>query len=151
MTAPVPVPPDMASPDEAPWYADGLRFECTACGACCTGAPGAIWVDAGEQRAIAAAAGISLMELRLKRTRLIDGRMSLRERANGDCTFLDSHTRKCTVYAARPVQCRTWPFWDSNLDTPADWDRTRSECPGAGVGPLVSLEDVRERAGRRAL
>ncbi|WP_171190083.1 YkgJ family cysteine cluster protein, partial [Alienimonas chondri] len=86
-----------------------------------------IWVDAEEQTAIADAAGISLMELRLKHTRLVGGRMSLRERANGDCTFLDPDTRKCTVYAARPVQCRTWPFWDSNLETPADWERTKTE------------------------
>ena len=29
-----------------PWYRDGLRFECTRCGHCCTGAPGYVWVDA---------------------------------------------------------------------------------------------------------
>ena len=33
----------MDSPAE-PWYRDGLRFECTRCGACCTGAPGYVWV-----------------------------------------------------------------------------------------------------------
>nr|WP_261342405.1 YkgJ family cysteine cluster protein [Alienimonas californiensis] len=137
--------------NDEPWYANGLRFSCTACGACCTGAPGAIWVDDEEQAAIAEAAGISLMELRLKRTRLIGGRVSLRERANGDCTFLDPNTRKCTVYAARPVQCRTWPFWDSNLNTPADWERTKAECPGAGVGQLVSLQDIRRQANQRSL
>ncbi|QDT15305.1 YkgJ family cysteine cluster protein [Alienimonas californiensis] len=108
-------------------------------------------MDDEEQAAIAEAAGISLMELRLKRTRLIGGRVSLRERANGDCTFLDPNTRKCTVYAARPVQCRTWPFWDSNLNTPADWERTKAECPGAGVGQLVSLQDIRRQANQRSL
>ena len=87
----------------------------------------------------------------MKHTRLVGGRVSLRERANGDCTFFDSRTRKCTVYAARPTQCRTWPFWDSNLATPADWARTRSECPGAGVGELVPLRDIRRRANQRAL
>ena len=143
--------PDDAAPDGEPWYADGLRFACTACGACCTGEPRAIWVDDAEQAAIAEAAGISLAELRLKHTRLIGGRVSLRERPNGDCTFLDPDTRRCRVYAARPVQCRTWPFWDSNPAAPADWDRTRAECPGAGTGPLVSLTDIRARANARRL
>lgn len=27
-----------------PWYADGLRFECTRCGHCCTGEPGTVRV-----------------------------------------------------------------------------------------------------------
>ena len=30
--------------DSPEWYRDGLRFECTRCGACCTGAPGYVWV-----------------------------------------------------------------------------------------------------------
>ena len=29
--------------DSGPWYADGLSFECTMCGNCCTGPPGAVW------------------------------------------------------------------------------------------------------------
>ena len=31
-----------------PWYADGLRFECTQCGDCCSGEPGYVWVDEDE-------------------------------------------------------------------------------------------------------
>ena len=30
------------------WYAEGLRFACTGCGDCCTGEPGAIWVNEDE-------------------------------------------------------------------------------------------------------
>ena len=37
-----------------PWYAAGLRFFCTQCGDCCSGAPGFVWVNeeeiAAEQR-----------------------------------------------------------------------------------------------------
>ena len=33
-----------------PWYRDGLRFACTRCGACCTGAPGYVWVDRRADR-----------------------------------------------------------------------------------------------------
>ena len=37
-----------------PWYADGLQFECTQCGDCCTGAPGYVWVNKSEIEALAA-------------------------------------------------------------------------------------------------
>ena len=33
---------------KTPWYRDGLAFSCTRCGACCTGAPGYVWVTAEE-------------------------------------------------------------------------------------------------------
>ena len=36
-----------------PWYEDGLRFRCTRCGACCTGSPGFVWVNAEELADIA--------------------------------------------------------------------------------------------------
>ena len=45
-------------------------------------------------------------------TRKAQGRVTLRERANGDCVFWDRKAG-CTVYPARPAQCRTWPFWES--------------------------------------
>ncbi|WP_296458322.1 hypothetical protein [Rubinisphaera sp.] len=35
------------------WYKDGLKFECTQCGNCCTGGPGAVWVSEEEIQAIA--------------------------------------------------------------------------------------------------
>ncbi|HEV3166004.1 MAG TPA: YkgJ family cysteine cluster protein, partial [Isosphaeraceae bacterium] len=42
---------------ESPWYRDGLQFECTRCGACCTGAPGFVWVDEAEIARLAAYRG----------------------------------------------------------------------------------------------
>ncbi|MFG0333730.1 MAG: YkgJ family cysteine cluster protein, partial [Maioricimonas sp. JB049] len=73
-------------------------------------------------------------------------RTSLREFANGDCTFFDGRTRSCTIYPARPVQCRTWPFWKSNLSSPEDWQQVGQSCPGVGNGDFVSLEEITERA-----
>ena len=72
--------------------------------------------------------------------------MSLTERQNGDCTFFDSETRRCTVYTARPAQCRTWPFWKSNIENRDAWKATQEGCPGAGHGQLVQLEEIERRA-----
>jgi Fe-S-cluster containining protein len=133
--------------DEA-WYKDGLQFTCTQCGDCCTGAPGVVWVTDEELQEIAKLLGKSIGEVRLFHTRIVNGRVSLTEYGNGDCTFFDPRKRSCTVYESRPVQCRTWPFWNSHLKSPETWQSVCETCPGSGQGTFFSLEQIEERAGR---
>ena len=130
------------------WYKDGLRFTCTGCGNCCTGAPGVVWVNDDEIEQIAELIGKSVGEIRTFHTRLYGNRVSLAEYANGDCTFFDPETRKCNVYAARPSQCRTWPFWKSNLETEKSWVEVQETCPGAGNGDFFSLDEVKAQAAK---
>ncbi len=137
----------MNSIDETPWYRDGLRFECTRCGACCTGAPGYVWVDSEEIARLAEFRGESFEEFSSKYVRQVGIRYSLIERPGGDCIFWE-RDRGCTVYSARPSQCRTWPFWTENIESPEDWARTQQTCPGSGRGQLVPLEEI-EAAARR--
>ncbi len=127
-----------------PWYKDGLRFTCTRCGHCCTGAPGYVWVTDDEIAALARFRGESVAELTAVSTRLVGGKRSLREKLNGDCVFYDRH-KGCTVYPVRPRQCRTWPFWESNLETPAAWQQTCATCPGSGQGELIPAEEITRR------
>jgi Fe-S-cluster containining protein len=127
-----------------PWYRDGLRFECTRCGACCTGAPGYVWVNEEEIAALARHRGEPVGQATQLYTRPVGQRRSLRERANGDCVFYDREAG-CTVYSVRPRQCRTWPFWESNLGTPEEWERTCRVCPGSGKGELIPAEEITRR------
>jgi len=69
---------------------------------------------------------------------------SLREKANGDCVFYDRR-EGCTIYPVRPRQCRTWPFWESNVSTPEAWQRTCEVCPGSGQRELISVEEITRR------
>lgn len=126
------------------WYRDGLRFECTQCGGCCSGEPGYVWVNAEEISAIAQTLELDEDAFRQKFVRKVGARFSLIEYPDGDCIFLDPKTRGCLVYAARPIQCRTWPFWSSNVKSKKDWQATCSVCPGAGVGELFSIEQIDE-------
>ncbi len=135
--------PDDA-PEPAPWYQDGLAFACTRCGACCTGEPGFVWVDEDEVHALAATVGESVDHFEKLYTRKTRGRRTLRERANGDCVFFE-RGKGCTVYKVRPKQCRTWPFWESNLESPEAWAATAAVCPGAGRGELIPLEEITRR------
>jgi len=130
-----------------PWYADGLRFKCTGCGDCCTGAPGYVWLNGADIQRLAAETNLPVAEFESRYVRSIGVRKSLIELQNGDCIFFDNKSRKCQVYGARPRQCRSWPFWDSNLRTPETWEATCESCPGCGKGPLHQIETIEiERA-----
>lgn len=127
------------------WYQDGLRFECTGCGGCCSGDPGYVWVDDDEIAGMAALMRISVESFEHRFVRTEAGQKSLVEYPDGDCIFLEPDSRRCSIYEARPVQCRTWPFWNSNLRTPGDWKQTCRDCPGSGVGKLYSWEEIETR------
>ena len=127
-----------------PWYSGGLNFTCTQCGKCCTGDPGFVWVTDEEIQKLAAFRGEPLREFVPLYTRKARGKVTLREKANGDCVFFDEK-RGCTVYHVRPRQCRTWPFWESNLDSPEKWEQTEAICPGSGEGELIPVEEIVKR------
>jgi Fe-S-cluster containining protein len=126
------------------WYKDGLCFECTQCGHCCTGEPGYVWVNDEEIAALAAYRGENVEQVTALYTRTVNRKHSLRERTNGDCIFYDRKAG-CTVYPVRPRQCQTWPFWESNVETPAAWKRTCEVCPGSGKGELIAVEEITSR------
>ncbi len=138
------------------WYADGLRFECTQCGNCCTGGPGAVWFTADEGRAIAARLGVSEGQFLDRYTRRIGVRRSFNERKTEhgfDCVFLDRSTAPgkamCSIYDVRPTQCRTWPFWPENLETEAAWDAAKRLMPCHGMNrgrlhPFVEITVTRD-------
>ncbi len=129
-----------------PWYYEGLRFRCLGCGQCCTADPGYVWVRAAEIDALAAALGMETPAFEAAFVRTVGQRKSLTERADGDCILFDKATRRCMVYDARPAQCRTWPFWASNLRSPETWEETRQACPGTRRGPLVDREGIERQA-----
>lgn len=129
---------------KTPWYQDGLRFECTQCGKCCTGAPGYVWLDDAEVEALAIRLGMSENAFRRQYTRREGDRRTLIEKQNNDCIFYDSSVG-CTVYEQRPRQCRSWPFWDSNLKSESHWQKTVEICPGSGEGRLYSIEEITEK------
>lgn len=125
---------------------DGLRFECTGCGKCCT-MDGDVWLAPEESEAISAhlnMANVSAFEALYSRESVAskDGKWLCLVRGTETnveppspiipssstpqkgCVFLDPFG-KCSIYDVRPVQCRTYPFWPSLLESPEIW---RSEA-----------------------
>lgn len=125
-----------------PWYHAGLRFGCLGCGNCCTGEPGYVWVTQSEIQQLAELLGMDVEQFELLFVRCVGRRKSLVELPNGDCIFLERPSMRCKVYPARPQQCRTWPFWRSNLESRAAWATTARRCPGTDRGRLYRSEEI---------
>jgi len=136
------------------WYAQGLRFECLQCGRCCSGEPGYVWVTPQEIRKIAAFLGCEDEQLEPRYLRRVGTRFSLTEMPNGDCVFLARRNGRavCAIYPVRPLQCRTWPFWRSNLTSAARWAEVARTCPGMNRGAhydAAAIEELRNGENRR--
>jgi hypothetical protein len=129
-------------PKDKAWFAKGLRFKCTECGGCCTGGPGYVWIDPEEIEAMAEHLGISIDTFTRSYVRKVGDRYSLTETPQYDCVFLKG--KKCSLYAARPRQCRTFPWWSYNLESQEAWDEAGKYCEGIDHpdAPLISYKEI---------
>ncbi len=123
-----------------------LRFECTSCGKCCRirGEYAYVYVNDAEVKALAKLLDVPRKTFRSRYTKVDEGgwRELLFE---GDrCIFLDGETNQCTVYEARPFQCRTFPFWTTFVDENGWTDEVRAMCEGIDQGRVYSPEETEE-------
>jgi len=104
---------------------------CASCGGnCCTGESGNIFVSVTEITAIAKLLEMDERDFRREYLHKVAYRYSLKEKiVNGshDCVFFDRSQNGCSIYTARPLQCRTFPFWDYFRHR---IDELKAECPG---------------------
>lgn len=126
------------------FWQDGLCFSCREdCSACCGGGPGYVWLDGSEVVEISRHLGLHVPEFLAKYARSVGGEISLRERGeeeNWNCVFLENGL--CKIYSVRPMQCRTYPFWEQNLVTESRWQKLLQNCPGAGEGRRYSPDEI---------
>lgn len=137
----------------SPFYARGLRFSCTRCSHCCRHEPGYVFLSRKDLRDLVAITGVAEPDfLGLYCVRVQIGelpRLSLREKPNFDCIFWEEGG--CSVYEGRPLQCRSYPFWASNVDSEESWKRTARDCPGIGKGRLYSRREIEQWLDQRLL
>jgi Fe-S-cluster containining protein len=129
-----------------PWFSEGLRFKCTGCGGCCTGSPGYVYLSLSDLERLANHLQMSSVEFAKQYTRQVDDMYALLERpVTYDCVFLEGKT--CSVYEARPVQCRTFPWWIHNIREMSDWKEAAKSCEGIDLAdaPLVDAEIIQEQ------
>jgi Fe-S-cluster containining protein len=128
-----------AATDQA-WYVSGLSFECQQCGGCCGGFPGYVWLTDDEIDTIAERLGLTAGAFLEKYTLRVARRYTLKEVGNYDCIMLEDG--RCSIYDIRPIQCRTFPFWEENLYAPSGWRAAGRSCPGVDKGRRYSFEEI---------
>lgn len=107
-----------------------------------------MWVGDGEIQKLAQALGLPIATFEARFVRQVNNRKSLIEVQDGDCIFFDRDNRRCRVYEHRPIQCRTWPFWQSNLRSRTMWEAVARVCPGCNRGKLYTLSEILTEARR---
>ncbi len=125
--------------DQSYFFDNGLYFKCKQCGACCTGSPGIIRVQQDEIEKIAGFLSVPVHEFIQEYIYSYGPGHSIREHPDGRCYFFDE---KCMIYNARPIQCRTFPFWFRHLRNEVNWIKISKECPGIGQGKYFSKEKI---------
>lgn len=111
-----------------PWFDPGLKFKCTGCGKCCTGEAGFVFLSPEDIERLSAHLQITTKEFVQKYTRIVNAQIALLDSKNAECIFLKEN--RCNVYEARPVQCRTFPWWLQNIRSPEAWAEAARDCEG---------------------
>lgn len=133
------------------FYENGLRFECTQCSKCCRYDPGYVFLSYNDLERLLKYFKISETEFIDKYCRKVDmgdkNRLSLIEKENYDCIFWSNGS--CEIYESRPLQCRSYPFWEPFLINKKTWDAEAQSCPGMNRGVLVNKEKIDDWINQR--
>lgn len=127
-----------------PYYTrHALRFSCTQCGQCCATA-GDYYVYLTDEESERIRTHLQLSRNWFRRRylqRLEEGEQVLASGPDERCIFLDAKG-KCRVYAVRPVQCRTYPFWPELVGSAVAWNGEARRCEGINRGRVVARSTI---------
>jgi uncharacterized protein len=113
------VPSDPLSPSDI--------FECRACGECCNGF-GGTYVTEADIDAITTFTGIDPERFKKDCCRMSGHRRVLAQGDDGYCCFCEDG--KCAIHPVKPRMCRAWPFIESVVRDPENWQIMAGFCPG---------------------
>ena len=127
----------------------GIKFKCQGSANCCVSREsyGYVYLSKKDLSKIAKYLNVSINLFKKKYCEYSDGYLHLKEiNINGNCQFLEN--KKCSIYTARPMQCRTWPFWKENMNI-KKWNKEIINfCPGIGKGRLISSSMIQKTINR---
>lgn len=136
------------------WFDKAISFSCTACGKCCkSNGATRVFVNSKEIENIASAMNISVDAVNKEYITTVLGNDGtelnslMKHSSKNQCVFLDGN--KCSIYSARPTQCRTYPYWPHIMIGEAEWRAESVSCEGIKLGTdalAVSAVDSEEVA-----
>lgn len=128
----------------SPFYTSGLKFSCKKCSSCCRYENGFVYLSEKDLKKLAAKLKMEPSGFIKTYCRWVAGWkeaevLSLKEKSTKDCIFWDSG---CSVYDARPLQCRTFPFWKDIVASRSAWKTAAGGCPGMDSGKLYDENEI---------
>ncbi len=134
--------------EDTRFFDEGLRFQCKRCSACCRLEPGIVSLTKQDLDRLVSWARMerdAFIKAYCRRVTVIspsgdeEERLCLKEKENYDCILWSGG---CLAYEARPIQCETYPFWPSILQSRECWEKEAQSCPGINSGQLYSKEQI---------
>jgi Fe-S-cluster containining protein len=126
------------------FWKNGIQFQCQGSGKCCTsrGEFGYVYMTPDDRKRMADFLDLSVATFTRRHCEKTGPVWHLKEiKERPDCQFLKDKNR-CSVYEARPTQCRTWPFWPEMMNAKAWSQEVVSYCPGVGKGRVISAAEI---------
>ncbi len=128
------------------FYKKGLQFECQGCNYCCSCEPGFVFLSNEDLKNLCNHFSIdeeTFIKTYCRKVSIGFGyRISLLEKENYDCIFLTE--KGCSCYDSRPLQCRTYPFWPSIMNSQETWNEESKSCPGINKGKKIKEKQIKD-------
>lgn len=123
------------------WEKEPLRFECQAdCFRCCV-KPGLVYFDRDDIRNASRFLECEPSEFKKAYLTREAGAWVHQVEEGEPCVFLTP--RGCGIHEGKPKQCRSYPFWEENLDTKNTWSLAGGFCPGIDRGPMIPVASIK--------
>ena len=121
-----------------------MRFACQpGCTKCCE-QQGFVYLTEDDIERLAGFVGLSPRDFEAAHVYRTRHQRRLLVPRHAQCSFLVEGG--CSVHEAKPLQCRTFPFWPDLVGNTRNWKKTGEWCPGIGKGGLVNISEAREAA-----
>lgn len=118
-----------------------IDFKCQRCSSCCRFFPGNVFLTKEDFNKISDYLKINPKQLLNDFCREVEKNgkfvVSLKEKVNYDCIFWKNG---CLIYPARPIQCITYPFWPSIIESEESWIEEAEHCKGINKKGNLSLK-----------
>ncbi|MFQ5671876.1 MAG: YkgJ family cysteine cluster protein [Nitrospinales bacterium] len=124
------------------WEREPVRFECQPqCFKCCL-KPGIVCFSDADIRRAATFLQCSTTEFKSEYL-VKEGDLWLIDVTEDQpCPFLT--LQGCRIHESKPTQCKTYPFWEENLESRNLWKLTALFCPGIGLGSMFPVTAIRK-------
>lgn len=103
-------------------------FECRQCGDCCKGF-GGTYVTQKDIKKICAYSDINPDTFISRYCDKSGSRYVLTRGDDGFCVFFENR-EQCTIHPVKPYMCRAWPFIQTIITNPENWNIMANSCPG---------------------